>query len=272
MCRHFAYLGPKVPLETLLFAPPHSLVRQSYAPRRQRNGILNADGFGVGWYPGAGEPPARYRRSVPIWGDVNLPDLARAVRSGGVLAAVRSATPGLPVQEGANAPFVTGRWLFSHNGMLMDWPGCIAAVAPDLPAAALARQGTVTDSTFLWAAILDRVERGEDVAEALRAVAAAGREITGGRVNLLLHDGSRIVGTTAGDTLCYRRGVHPGPDGVPVAGVIVASEPFDDAEGWVDVPDGTLVIASAAGVRLHPLLEPLPADRPPADHHEPEPS
>jgi glutamine amidotransferase len=260
MCRHFAYLGPEVPLEALLFAPPYSLVRQSYAPRRQRNGILNADGFGIGWYPGAGEPPARYRRSVPIWGDVNLADLAHAVSAGAVLAAVRSATPGLPVQEGANAPFTTGRWLFSHNGMLMDWPGCIADVAPDLPPAALARQGTVTDSTFMWAAILERVEHGEDIVEALRAVAAAARERTGGRVNLLLHDGGRIVATAAGDTLCYRQGVHPGTDGVSVPGVIVASEPFDDAEGWVDVPDGTLLLATAADVRLHPLTEPLPAD------------
>jgi glutamine amidotransferase len=49
MCRHLAYLGPPVPLGRLLLDPPHGLLHQSWAPRRQRNGALNADGFGVGW-------------------------------------------------------------------------------------------------------------------------------------------------------------------------------------------------------------------------------
>lgn len=257
MCRHFAYLGPDVALEALLFAAPNSLVRQSYAPRRQRQGLLNADGFGLGWYPGGGAPPVRYRRAVPIWGDANLADLGRVTHAGAVLAAVRSATPGLPVQEGANAPFAAGRWLFSHNGVLPGWPGCMSDIAPDLPplalAVALARQGTVTDSTFLWAVVLERLEAGEDAADVLRSVAAAAVERTGGRVNLLLHDGGRIVATAAGDTLCYRQGVHPGPGGAPVHGVIVASEPFDDADGWVDVPDGSLLDATAAEVAVRPL-------------------
>ena len=254
MCRHFAYLGPAVPLHALLFAPPHSLVRQSYAPRRQREGLINADGFGLGWYPA--DPhglPARYRRPVPIWGDVNLPDLSRTVHAGAVLAAVRSASPGFPVQEGANAPFTAGRWLFSHNGSLPGWPGCVTGVAPALAAETLARQNTVTDSTFLWAVILERLERGEDAAEVVREVSARAREVTAGRVNLLLHDGARIVATTAGDTLCYRQGVHPREDGTVVPGVIVASEPFDDADGWVDVPDGSLLIATAADVEVRPL-------------------
>ena len=263
MCRHFAYLGPEVALQTLLYAPPHSLIHQSYAPRRQRAGLLNADGFGVGWYPtgaAAGGPPARYRRAVPIWGDVNLADLARVTRSGAVLAAVRSATPGFPVQEGANAPFTAGRWLFSHNGALPGWPACIAAVAPDLDPATLARQNTVTDSTFLWAVILERLEGGEDAAEVVRSVAATARERTGGRVNLLLHDGARIVATAAGDTLCYRQGVHPGPDGTAVPGVIVASEPFDDADGWVDVPEGALLVATAGHVAVGRLADPQPTE------------
>nr|MBA3955617.1 class II glutamine amidotransferase [Acidimicrobiia bacterium] len=50
MCRLLAYLGPAVSLDSLLFVPEHSLVRQSYAPRHQHHGRVNADGFGVGWY------------------------------------------------------------------------------------------------------------------------------------------------------------------------------------------------------------------------------
>jgi glutamine amidotransferase len=261
MCRHFAYLGPPVPLHALLFAPPHGLVRQSYEPRHQRHGLLNADGFGVGWYPCGAETPARYRRSVPIWGDENLVELARVTSSGAILAAVRSATAGHPVQEGASAPFAAGRWLFSHNGALPGWPESAAPLAASLSFAALARQHTLTDSTLLWALLLDRLERGEDPAAATAAVTASARALTGGRVNLLLHDGQRIVATTAGDTLCYLQGAHPGPDGRPVPGVIVASEPFDDSDGWVDVPPDHLLVATAEAVDLRPhasLTAPTP--------------
>ncbi|NEE09819.1 class II glutamine amidotransferase, partial [Streptomyces sp. SID7499] len=50
MCRHIAYVGEPVALGDILLRPPHALVRQSWAPRRQRYGTVNADGFGVGWY------------------------------------------------------------------------------------------------------------------------------------------------------------------------------------------------------------------------------
>ena len=42
-------------LGDLLLEPEHGLLTQSYAPRRQRNGLMNADGWGVGFY--AGRPP-----------------------------------------------------------------------------------------------------------------------------------------------------------------------------------------------------------------------
>ena len=52
VCRHLAYLGPPTTLAALLFDPPHGLLHQSYAPADMRGGgTVNADGFGVGWYP-----------------------------------------------------------------------------------------------------------------------------------------------------------------------------------------------------------------------------
>ena len=49
------------------------------------------------------------------------------------------------------------------------------------------------------------------------------------------------------------RAAARGVDGVPVAGVIVASEPFDDSDGWVDVPPDHLLVATAAAVEIVPL-------------------
>ncbi|MGH3278154.1 MAG: class II glutamine amidotransferase, partial [Trebonia sp.] len=80
MCRHLAYLGPAASLRSVLIEPPHSLYRQAWAPRRQRHGTVNADGFGVGWYASGDPVPARYRRGVPMWADTSLPDLARVTR------------------------------------------------------------------------------------------------------------------------------------------------------------------------------------------------
>jgi glutamine amidotransferase len=110
VCRHLAYLGPPRNLATLLLEPPHSLLRQSYAPTDMRcDAVVNADGFGAGWYPDGAATPIRYRRAIPIWTDTSFAALAGAVCSGAVLAAVRSATIGMPVTELACAPFTTGR-------------------------------------------------------------------------------------------------------------------------------------------------------------------
>lgn len=252
MCRHFAYLGPPASLHDLVFAPPCGLERQSYAPRRQKHGLLNADGFGFGWYVEGVAEPVRYRRAVPLWSEENIRALAPVTRAGAILGAVRSATIGHPVQEGASAPFTSGRWLFSHNGAMIDWPQDAVNLAADLPFAALARQQTLTDSTLLWALVLARLEAGEDAVTAISDVTARARD-RGGRHNLLLLDGERIVASTAGDTLCYLQGAHPGPAGTPQPAVIVASEPFDDSEGWAEVPPNNVLLATAGHVAFHPL-------------------
>src|SRR5258707_767404 len=127
MCRHVGYLGAAVPLSALLYDPPHSLEHQSWAPADMRvGGTINADGFGVGWYPSPGADPVRYRRDCPIWADAGFAGLAATLRAGAVLAAVRSATVGMPVVETASAPFTSGRWLFSHNGAIQGWPHSVA--------------------------------------------------------------------------------------------------------------------------------------------------
>jgi gamma-glutamyl hercynylcysteine S-oxide hydrolase len=162
VCRHLAYLGPLRDLVALLLDPPHSLLRQSYAPADMRGGgTINADGFGAGWYPDGATTPIRYRRAVPIWTDSTFAALAREVRSGAMLAAVRSATVGMPVVETACAPFATGRWLFSHNGVVAGWPDSVTALASRLPLAVRVGEGGVlvcsepTDQSSDWEPVPD---------------------------------------------------------------------------------------------------------------------
>jgi glutamine amidotransferase len=239
MCRHLAYLGEPVPLGRLIVDPPHSLLRQSWQPRRQRHGVVNADGFGVGWYADGDPVPARHRGEGPIWADETLVDLARVVRTGAVLAAVRSATDGMAPGRSAAAPFRSGRWLFSHNGALDGWPDAAAALASQLPADRLLRLEAPTDSALLWLLTLDRLESGAGPGEALSDVVSAVRKATVGRLNLLLTDGTTIAATALGASLSWR--TRPGS-------VVVASEPDDDEPGWQDAADGDLLVATAGHV------------------------
>ena len=245
MCRHLAYLGPQATLRSVLTDPPYGLLRQSWAPRQQKHGTVNADGFGVGWYADDDPVPARYRRAVPMWGDASFADLVRVTRTRALLAAVRSATDGTAQVEAAAAPYAAGPWLFSHNGTLDGWPDATAGLAATLPAAELLALEARADSALAWALVLHRLRAGESPADALSGTVgdldAAG--ITG-RFNFLLTDGTTIAATAAGDTLCYR--TRPGQ-------VVVASEPFDDEPGWSTVPDRTVLTARPGVVDASPL-------------------
>ena len=67
MCRHLGYLGSPVTLDELVLRPEHSLLEQAWAPRDTRGGAtINADGFGVGWYPDHAGTPKAYRMRVAM--------------------------------------------------------------------------------------------------------------------------------------------------------------------------------------------------------------
>jgi glutamine amidotransferase len=243
MCRHLAYAGPPIPLSALLFDPPHGLGHQSWAPRDMRGGgTINADGFGVGWHTPAG--PVRYRRATPLWSDASLPGLAAATTAGSVLAAVRSATAGMPVTETAAAPFADGTWLFSHNGVVRGWPESMAKLAGALPVTDLLTLDAPTDSALLWALVRGRLRDGAEPAAAVAGtVADVLAHAPGSRLNLLLTDGTTIVATTAGHALSVRHGDF----------FLVASEPLDDDPAWRAVDDRTLLVAGPSGLQTTSL-------------------
>jgi len=231
VCRHLAWLGEPRSLAELVLEPEHGLLRQSYQPRRQSRGLVNADGWGVGFFSGdAPDPrvPVRWRSAKPLWGDPSFASVAPVLRSGAVLAAVRSATVGMPLDESAAAPFTDGRWLLSHNGRV---DRTVLPARHDVESA--------VDSALLAAHVLalgpDRL--AATVAEVAALDPAA-------HLSLLLTDGRRVLGVTWGDGLSYLE--LPG-------GVAVASEPWDDDPRWVDVPDHHLVEVTPAGVAVTAL-------------------
>jgi glutamine amidotransferase len=226
MCRHLGWLGAPVSVSSLVLDPPSGLLVQSYAPQRQKHGVVNADGWGVGFFDA--DVPRRWRSASPIWGDVSLASVAPALTSGCVVAAVRSATIGMPMDASAAAPFSDGQWLLSHNGVVDR------AVLP-LSAAA----ESVVDSALLAALIF---ERGLDALG--ETVSEVGSADPSARLNIIAANGSRLLATTWGDTLSILRR----PDGV-----VLASEPYDDHPDWQDLPDRHLIEVRGADVTLTPL-------------------
>ena len=103
MCRHLGWLGEPRSMHDLVLARSCGLLVQSYAPRRQAHGLLSADGWGVGFWPDAEAKglPARWRSARPLWSDASFASVSPALRSGCVVAAVRSATVGMPPDETA---------------------------------------------------------------------------------------------------------------------------------------------------------------------------
>lgn len=244
MCRHLAYVGAPVSLADLLVTPELGLLRQSWDPQEQSHGVVNADGFGVGWYADHDPTPARYRRAVPMWTDTSFLDVARVTSSRAVLAAVRSATVGTSLDESAVAPYREGRWLFSHNGRVDGWPDAVTSLAADLPASRLLALESRVDSALLWALTLERLAASDPLERAVARVVADVRSVTTGRLNLLVTDGTRIVATAAGDTLYWRS---------TGLGIVVSSEPSDRLPGWNRVPDGSLLTATRGHVDVAAL-------------------
>jgi glutamine amidotransferase len=235
MCRHLGWLGAEVTVSSLVLDPPHGLRVQSYAPRRQKHGLMNADGWGVGFFDRSAEGGVarRWRSPTPLWGDASFDSVAPALRSHCVVAAVRSATVGMPIEASATAPFTDGQWLLSHNGIVDR------AVLPLTSSAE-----SVCDSAMLAAVIFERGldALGDTIAELGMADPLA-------RLNILAANGSRLLATTWGDTLYILRRDD---------GVVLASEPYDDALDWEDVPDRHLVEVTAQGVTLTSLGAPEP--------------
>ena len=244
MCRHLGYLGVDTSVGSLLTEGDHSLRAQSYAPSEMRGGgTINADGFGVAWWDGD-RAAHSYRNPMPIWTDPAVDDALRQIRSGAVIAAVRSATVGMPVERSACAPFTDGRWAFSHNGVVFGWPHSMAELWSEVPPIDALALPAPTDAAALWV-VLQNLLRTHDPESALRILVQRVEEKSpDARLNLLLADGETLYATAAYHSLSVRRTEEA---------VIVASEPLDDHPDWTPVDDRRMVVATRTDVTVSRL-------------------
>ncbi len=237
MCRFVAYVGDAVSPAPLVFGGEHSLYHQSWDPRELLSGSVNADGYGVVWYHEG--RPRRIAHAGPIWHDDELENTLGAVSSTCVIAALRNATVGQPVDRAGLLPLVQDRFAFVLNGFVPDFhAGHMRALRAELPDDLYASLRGSSDAETLFLMALSFVEAGAGLSEALEAVARAVAQRVGkteAQLNMVLTDGESlgIIRSSTGATTnsLYTSSSVPFADG----GVVLAAEPLDPSAAWVQV-------------------------------------
>jgi predicted glutamine amidotransferase len=278
MCRWLAYTGSPVLLTEVLYTPVHSLIDQSLHARLGAE-TTNGDGFGVGWYDGAGPAPGVFRSIEPAWNDANLHELAGHVRAPLFFAHIRAAI-GSAVQQSNCHPFRHGRWLWMHNGFIDGF----AAVKRDLVLAVsqplFPEINGQTDSEVLFYLALTLGLEDDPpgaVARAIGTVEACGRR------HGVAHPFQGTIATTDGQSLWAFRYSSEGASRslfftrdvrtlrqeyadrdilrqVSDDARLVVSEPIGDLPGaWVEMPEASYGVVGPGGDRILPFVPQPPA-------------
>ncbi|MCG8324417.1 MAG: class II glutamine amidotransferase, partial [Thiotrichales bacterium] len=195
MCRLAAYLGRRISLHNFFSGSQHSLVTQSYQPGEMHEAILNADGFGIGWYDDSGQAVS-YKHTLPAWSDTNLVALGNSLSQSLWVANVRSATPGQAVHLGNTQPFIHNNLHFMHNGFIDDFQtGFKERLVPLLDADIISRIPGDTDSAWIAALFHQQIKTSRDIGAALGHTCQQLESILGdGRclLNLVVTDGKAL--------------------------------------------------------------------------------
>ena len=250
MCRLLGYLGDSIQLDRILFEPEHSLVVQSYKPNEMTAGLLNADGFGIGWYDAQSDSlPYYYKNVLPIWNDANLPQLGRYIQSNCYLGYVRSATSNLSVDMINCQPFSHQNLLFIHNGYIDDFRQTLyRPIRNNLNDFAYQRIEGTTDSEHIFALIVNELEKhdGMSLKQALSNTISKLVELSqpsniGFSANIVLSNGKELTACRYSNrelspTLYYIK------ERIPYSSdaVIIASEPMFSGD-WIGLPEHSII-------------------------------
>ena len=262
MCRLLGYIGSSIPLDYILSKPEHSLIVQSYKPLEMNSGVLNADGFGIGWYhPEKETKPFIYKNVIPIWNDVNLPSLGRYVESGCVLGYVRSATAGQAVDMSNCQPFEFKQLLFVHNGRIDNFKQTLMRPICDrLSTTAYQSIKGGTDSEHFFALFLDEHLKNPDgiLEVALQKALlnlddlAKSHQVSAS-ANIIISDGTRLIASR------FASGIEPPSlywtrdDPAYPESVIIASEPATQGEWHRFSEQSILSVGQDLEIEIHQL-------------------
>lgn len=268
MCRWLAYSGSPVRIESLLYAPKHSLIDQSLHSTMGAE-TTNGDGFGVGY--GVGDTPGVFHSIEPAWNDRNLREISAHVESGLVFAHIR-ASSGSPVQQTNCHPFRHGRWLWMHNGVVREFPQVKRELMLAIdPALFPFIEGSTDSETFFYLALTYGLE--DDPPAAVERAVGYIEHV--GRSHGVEHPIQMTVATTDGSSvwafrysserdsrsLFYSTRVDTLREQHPELALLhelsdesrlVVSEPLGDLAGaWNEVPESSWGVVQEGQDELH---------------------
>lgn len=252
MCRWIAYTGEPIFIEELVTLPEQSLIVQSRGAREAKS-VINADGFGLGWYADRPEPGV-FRDLRPAWSDENLLSLARQIRSRLFFAHVRAST-GTAIMRANCHPFAHGPWMFMHNGGIGDWSDVRRAIEGGIPDDLFRHRGGTTDSEAMFLLLLSNGLEQDPLGAFRRTIGFIEGVMTAAgiteplRVTAAATDGTTIYALRYStliqpETLYVRRLKR-------ADGLLMASEPLDEGRlDWEAVPPQSFVRLGPNGVAI----------------------
>lgn len=269
MCRFIAYLGRPIIVDELLLKPFNSLIHQSFGAGEMSE-PLNGDGFGLGWYDHQiRELPGLFRSITPAWNNKNLIYNASMFRADCMFAHVRAATEGT-VSEANSHPFLYGRYLMMHNGVVPNFKLIKRKLLALLNDEMFLWIRGQTDSEHIFALLMQNVsemtgpgqklteeqmkqcfQKTFDTVQQLKEEAGIGEEVSS--FNMMITNGHRIFGSRYSSkpyeqprTLYYSTGTQfQCKDGISrmiredssVKAVLIVSEKLtENKEDWIPIP------------------------------------
>ncbi|HET7351737.1 MAG TPA: class II glutamine amidotransferase [Marmoricola sp.] len=167
MCRVLAYIGPEIPLESLLLTPENSLINQSLDPERHPELQLAGWGFGA-WGEHLLKPdqPFIYRRPMAAFYDDNAEHIIPSLQASTMLAHVRAAAYNAQVvlaDENCHPISFKGTpWIVAQNGDLPGWMLLQRELLQHCKDEYLKQMVGTTDTEFLYVLLLSLLESDSD--------------------------------------------------------------------------------------------------------------
>lgn len=155
MCRMLAYVGPEIPLESLLLRSSNSLIKQSKAP--EHHPLLQLAGWGFGAWSErfvCPEKPLVYRRPVAAFFDDNVERLIPSLSAHTALAHIRASTyksEAVIADENCHPfSYLETPWIVVHNGSLPHWRSLQRELLSHCQERFLKQMKGTTDTEFLY--------------------------------------------------------------------------------------------------------------------------
>lgn len=167
MCRVLAYIGPEIPLESLLLEPENSLINQSLDP--ELHPLLQLAGWGFGiWSEHLLKPdaPFLYRRPMGAFYDDNAEGIIPSLQTSTLLAHVRAAaynSSTVLADENCH-PFSFDKtpWIIAQNGGLPNWKILQRELLAHCEDKYLKQMRGTTDTEFLYVLLLSLLKGDSD--------------------------------------------------------------------------------------------------------------